>query len=380
MRPLSIIVLFGALVAIAPRAEAAQPTELIPFLHMDAEVGYTGGIQFGRLREQDTDEKYHDVAKYTHHRHEMDIDIEFGVCPMLELDLRFPIVFQDRLHYRSANDLSYNVSEERATMLGGYPLPSEELADFKRGGFGDMEIGLQFSPFNESYEKHPAPATMLLEFAFLAPTGGDRYDVGSGGTAKPGNGAPGLRIGAAFSKRVPGGEPYFWARYELIGRYDADLFNAEGLATYGGPATLNPADSVHVMLGTEIYAMNNPTSATAINVDLYGGFSYHSWADIEAGSILPVTHNTTQGHIATTSEYLVPHFGLGLYIRPTPMVQIRLNTGLDYETSHIVERVDTHNYEIGTGMDTLRVNFGITVVGSFARPDKKTAAAANPIP
>jgi len=380
MRTSATIGLIAGLWLVAPWAEAAQRTELIPFLHMDTEVGYNGGIQFGRLREQGTDETYYDVAKYNHHRHDLNVDIEFGICPMLELDVRFPIVLQDRLHYRSSNELGYDPDEDRATMLGQNPMPSEELEDFKRAGFGDMWIGLQFSPFNETYEKRPSPATLLLEFAVSPPTGRSRYDVNSRGVAAPGVGGPSLRVGAAFSKRVRGGEPYIAASYVMTGRYDVNLVNAEGQPTYLDGATLNPADSVHVLFGTELYAMNNPSSQTAINIDLFGGFSYYTWADIESGSIMPVIHPNTVGRLATTSEYLVPHFGLGLYIRPTSMVQIRLNTGLDYETSHIVERVDAHNYEIGTGVDTLTVTFGITVAGSFAPPKDKPAIDSSPIP
>ena len=52
------------------------------------------------------------------------------------------------------------------------------------------------------------------------------------------------------------------------------------------------------------------------------------------------------------------------------MVQIRVNAGADYEMSHLIERIDNHNYEVVTGVDTLRVNFGLTIVGSFEPPDK----------
>ncbi|MDP7114979.1 MAG: hypothetical protein QGH45_23595, partial [Myxococcota bacterium] len=107
---------------------------------------------------------------------------------------------------------------------------------------------------------------------------------------------------------------------------------------------------------------------------LYGGFTYHTWADVETGTLLPVIHPNTAGHVATTSEYLEPHFGLGLYIRPASVVQVRLNVGVDYETSHVLERIDTRNYEIVTGPDTLRINFGLTVGGSFAPPRKPAPA------
>ena len=366
----------------APPAEAAQPTELIPFLHMDTEVGYNGAFQFGRLREQDPDDDtFHDVAKYNHAHHELDIDIEFGVCPMLELDLRFPIVFQDRLHYRSANELGYDAAENKATMLDQNPMPSDELEDFTRAGFDDMWIGLQFSPFNEAYEDNPSPATVLFEFAVSPPTGKSRYVVDSRGKAAPGGGGPDIRFGAAFSKRVKGSEPYIWASYVLTGRYEVNLADAEGRPTYSSAAVLNPADSVHVRFGAELYALNNPSSTTAINVDIFGGFTYYTWSDIESGSILPVIHPNTNGRLATTSEYLVPTFGLGLYIRPTPMVQIRLNAGVDYETSHFIERVDAHNYDIGTGVDTLAVTFGLTVAGSFSPPrNAGVVDASSPIP
>jgi len=203
----------------------------------------------------------------------------------------------------------------------------------------------------------------------------------SKGNSAPGGGGPDIRFGAAFSKRVKGGEPYIRATYVLTGRYDVNLVDGEGRPTYSEPAVLNPADSIHVHFGAELYALNNPSSTTAINVDIFGGFSYYTWADIESGSILPVIHPTTDGRLATTSEYLVPTFGLGLYIRPTPMVQIRLNAGLDYETSHVVERVDAHNYDIGTGVDTLAVTFGLTVAGSFS-PPKNTGSvdSSSPIP
>ncbi len=376
--PIIVAVVLGGL---APPADAAQRTELIPFLHMDAEVGYQGGIQFGRLREQTDELLYRDVARYNHSSHGLGVDIEFGVCPMLELDIELPIVLQDRYHFRSANDWDYDPTNGRVTMLDNEPVPSDELPDVKRAGFGDMWIALQFSPFNETYDR-PSPATMLFDFGISPPTGKTLYDVNSRGVAGPGSGGTDLRVTAAFSKRVHGGEPYLWTQYVMTGRHEINLVDDEGQPVYEGGATLNPADEVHVDFGVELYAMHNPASDAGINVDLFGGFSYFTWADVEAGTLLPFTHPETSGHVATTAEYLEPHFGLGLYIRPAKQVQIRLNTGVAYETGHIVERVDTRNYEISTGVDTIRVDFGLIVVGSFARPRKPSVSggAGSPIP
>ncbi len=357
-------------------ARAAQPTELIPFLHMDAELGYAGSVQFGRVREEADDGTFYDVASYNHSRHEMDVDIEFGVAPWLELDLRFPAVFQDRLNYRSSNDLSYDVAEDRTTMLGNDPIPDDELKDDKRSGFGDMWIALQFSPFNEHHAR-PSPATLLLDLGISPPTGKSRYETNSQGAMYPGSGGTDLRLGAAFSKTMKGGEPYMWVQYVSTGRYEVDLLGSDGQSVYGGPVQLNPADTVHVVVGTELYAMKNPSTDAGINVDLYGGFTYYSWADMEAGTLLPVIHEKTEGYLVTSAEYLEPQFGLGLYIRPTDMVQIRLNVGADYEMSHLLERLNERNYEFYTGADTIRINFGLTVAGSFAPPKK--GAQVSPI-
>jgi len=364
-----IVVLVVGMALAAPEARAAHRTELIDFLHLDAEIGYAGGIQFGKLREADGTD-FIDVAKYNHSRHEMDIDIEFGIAPMLEFDVRLPIVFEDRLNYRWANDMSYDPVEDRVTMLDSSPLPEDLVPDYKAAGFGDMWLSLQFSPFHEGYVRRPAKATMLLEVGVAPPTGKSRYELNDNGTPWPGSGGTDLRLGAAFSKRIAAAEPYFAARYVMTGRYEIELFDTNGQSTYGGPIKLNPADRVTVLLGNEIHAMQNSARGTEINVDIYGGFTYHTWADIETGTLMPVVHPDTEGYIATTAEYLEPHFGLGLYIRPVKMVQIRVTAGADYELSHIIERIDESNYEVRTGVDTLRVNFGLTVVGSFEPPDE----------
>ena len=287
-------------------------------------------------------------------------------------------MFQDRLYYRESNDLSYEVTEDRTTMLGNNPLPDEELKDDKKSGFGDMWIAVQFSPFNETYDK-PSPATLLFDFGVSPPTGKNRYEVNSQGAMYPGSGGTDIRFGAAFSKRMKGGEPYMWARYVTTGRYEVDLIDQDGLSVYGGPVKLNPADVVSVVLGTEIYAMNNPTIEKGINVDLWGGFNYYTWSDMEAGTLLPVVHGSTEGYIVTGAEYLEPCFGVGLYIRPASMVQIRLNVGLDYELSHLLERLNERNYLFYSGQDTLRVNFGLTVAGSFAPPEKGVGGGPDPI-
>lgn len=370
MRGLWFVAVVLGLALVAPDASAAQRTELIDFLHFDAEVGYAGGIQFGRLREMDTSDDFLDVAKYNHSRHEMNIDIEFGIAPMLEFDVRFPIVFQDRLNYGWANDMTYDPVEDRATMLGGLPLPDELVPDFKKAGFGDLWLALQFCPFHEGYTRRAAKGTMLLEIGLAPPTGKSRYEYNDRGVAWPGNGGTDLRLGAAFSKRVKAAEPYITAYYVMTGRYKIELIDHNGASTYGGLATLNPADRVTVLFGNEIHAMGDPTRNTELNVDIYGGFTYNTWADIETGTLMPVIHPDTEGYLATTAEYLEPHFGLGLYIRPVKMLQIRVNVGADYELSHVIERIDARNFEVFTGVDTLRVNFGLTVVGSFEPPDK----------
>ena len=377
MRWLTAFLFLVFALGVAPRGQCAQRTELIEFLHMDAELGYDGEYQLGKLREQDADAQFYEVAKFNHARHEMGIDIEFGVAPMLELDLTFPIVFQDRLWYRSATNLTYDVNEDRATMLSDSAMAADELKDDKRAGFGDMWIALQFAPFNEASEKRPAAATLLFELGISPPTGKNRYEVSSGGTMSPGSGGTDVRLSAAFSKRMLDGEPYLWASYVATGPYEHELTNSLGQSVYGAPVQLNPANVVQVQVGTEIYAMHNPTNTKAINVDIWGGFSYYTWADIEAGDILPVIHENTEGYLTTTAEYLQPEFGLGLYIRPTEMVQIRLNLGADYEMSHLVERLNERNYEIYTGMDTLRINFGLVVAGSFSPPKK--GAATSPV-
>lgn len=364
-----VTVVLGLALA-APEASAAHRTELIDFLHFDAEVGYAGGIQFGRLRELDASDDFLDVAKYNQSRHEMNVDIEFGIAPMLEFDVRFPIVFEDRLNYGWANDMSYDPVEDRATMLGTSPLPDDLVPDDKRGGFGDMWLALQFCPFHEGYTRRAAKATMMFELGVAPPTGKSRYEVNDRGVMWPGSGGTDLRVAGAFSKRIKAAEPYFTARYVMTGRYDVELYDRNGASTYGGAIKLNPADTVSVLFGNEIHAMNNPARDTEINIDIFGGFTYHTWADIETGTLLPVIHPDTEGYIATTAEYLEPHFGLGLYIRPVKMMQIRVNLGADYEVSHLLERIDERNFEVYSGTDTLRVNFGLTVVGSFEPPEQ----------
>ncbi len=374
MRATFAVGLVACFLVPASHGRAAEKTELIPFLHMDAEVGYHGELLFGKLRELDAEDTFRDVAVYNHSRHEMDVDIEFGIAPTLELDIRMPVVFQDRMNFRSSYDLTYDVADDRATMLGTPPLPAEELPDFKRAGFGDMWFALQWAPFDEAREGSSAQATMLFDVGISPPTGRNRYEVDSRGIAAPGSGGTDLRLAAGFSKRVQGGEPYLFASYLVTGRYEVDLMDSQGRSVYGGPAKLNPANRLSVLFGAELAAMDNPAASTGLDVDIYGGFTYHTWADVETGTLLPVIHPNTVGHIASTAEYLEPHFGLGLYIRPAPVVQVRLNVGVDYETSHVLERIDTRNYEITTGVDTLRVNFGLTVGGSFAPPKKATTA------
>lgn len=370
MRALLAVGLLTCVCVATPRGRAAERTELIPFLHLDTEVGYGGEIQFGKLRELDAEANYRDVAVYNHSRHEMNVDIEFGLAPTLELDIRMPVVFQDRHHYRSSYDLTYDVGDDRTTMLGTAPLPAEELPDVKRGGFSDMWFALQWAPYDEAREGSKAQATMLFDVGISPPTGRNRYQVDSRGIAAPGSGGTDLRLAAGFSKRVRGGEPYLYASYLVTGRYEVELNDSQGRPVYPDPAKLNPANELMVLFGTEVFAMDNPAASTGLNVDIFGGFTYHTWADVETGTLLPVIHPNSVGHIATTAEYLEPHFGLGLYIRPASVVQVRLNVGVDYETSHILERIDTRNYEITTGPDTLRINFGLTVGGSFAPPKK----------
>ncbi len=345
-------------------ASAGQATERVRFLHGDAEIGYDGSFQFGTLREEGEE-----VASYRWMHHQLNVDVEFGAAPLTEVYLRLPFVMADEYRFLSSNEMTYNPDTGRATMLEGTALEDDELLRRTRAGFGDMWIGVQFTPLSETVEKRWNPrgarATLLIDLGVKLPTGGSLYDDPSeGGTYKPGSGGADLRLGLAFSKRAQALDPYFTASFTSTGKSTKDLKNSDGEVTVQD-ALINPGNVFDVAFGTEILALESRETNRKVSLDLGAGWTYTGWGTQKVGTLIPTWLATTDGFVSTESEYMKARVNFGLYFQPVPVVQMRMNASVIYPFSHILERVDEENYQVSSGYDTLQLQLGITGAARF---------------
>lgn len=283
----ALLTFFGV---VAPlRAEAAWVTETLTAAEKDRTLPDLHlGLTWDRLqrrakitREWIQDEGGTRTAldvkelRYTEYVQRLLIDLRVGIYHDLELHLTAPLILQ------SDSDIRFSAGVAgRSTIFGSpnaddpaysyrYPIttvPSER----QRAGFGDMTIGLAWSPVVDREDE--AYPTLTLKADVIAPTGKTRDPAdtaalpgGSGGGV--GSGSTTFDLSLGLSKRmrteVPTFDPYMVFGVQL---------------TVAGPEQeargYDPPPVARVLVGTEIVVEEEPAEDQRYAIDFSFGVKY----------------------------------------------------------------------------------------------------------
>jgi hypothetical protein len=190
----------------------------------------------------------------------LNIDLAVGLYHDLEARIHLPIVIGDQRRLSFANgvnptnstvapdsdqvagDLNPAFADVYGDYFGTYQFFGVPNDEQERAGFGDMGIGLSWSPFSE--RRNPHTATVTLAFDYFAPTGTPARATNDG----VGRGVHELQFGIAASKRLRTWfDPYFGMRFNLPIPATNGLFES-----HPNSRTTGPGASFLITSGTEI--------------------------------------------------------------------------------------------------------------------------------
>jgi len=212
----------------------------------------------------------------------VDIDVRLGLYRDLEFYVGIPIVVSDRRALEYADDVSglnTTVNPDRGRVLADLdPSTSDIYGDYfgtytlfnvpddgiRRSGMGDMALGLRWSPFNDSRNKHAANLT--VGFEYVAPTGKPARRTNRGA----GRGVHEVAFSIAASRRFTTYlDPYFGLSFRLPIAASSGLFEA-----HPNSSTTAPGASFLTTAGTELVMAEDEDRGTYYSFDLGVDFGY----------------------------------------------------------------------------------------------------------
>ncbi len=328
------------LVLVAPRAGAAEITDLPPWLKADAGVSYRFDRLAGSLVEGDVEVGSREVEA-----HRIVFRGVFTAAPGTAVFVEGEQIARERVTFPTANQMAYDPTRVHAgTMAGTNPL--EAVAARSGSGFQGVWIGLRATPFSEAFARRPSLVTWMVEAAFRSANDSPFWTV-EGSQRGAGEGGSAWRVATAFSKHLGTGQPYVGVSWLHTGDFVADLQDAAGVVT-AEAVTLTGPDELDVRVGLEFVTRDRPSGAR-FGVDLRTAFSYRSWETMPSGVLLPEALELTRSIPVTGSESGSVRGGIGLDWRPFRNLQVHLAGDVGWLLPHEIEYL----YPVLTGPDTL---------------------------
>ncbi len=347
MRRTTLALATSALALVAAPAQAAELTELPPWLRGDIVVDYSFQHQGGSLYEGDQR-----VGSRTFEQHAVTYQGIFTAGPGVAVFFELPQYVSTRLAYPEANQMVFDPSTEQGTMVETEPL--EGLDPIKGKGTDGLWLGIKGTPFSEAFETRGNRATWLIEAALRTRSSNSFYEPVDGDLRGAGVGGGGTRLGMAFSTTRNISQPYIAFRYTRTRTLtDVTLYDEDG-GTLGAGFELSPADTLCIRTGTEIVAHDNPEAHSRFAIDLRLAFGYSTWQSAPSGLYLPSVLSTSLPVPATESEYTWASAGVGFYHQAFEYMKWKLVADATYMAPHQIE----HHYPIDTGADMVDVTLG----------------------
>lgn len=347
------------LLILAPTlAQAADPTELPPFLRGDVMVGYTYDRFAGGLTEVDyaDDPARVGVGERRIDAHRLHYGLQFSVAPGVAIYADLAHDASVMVTYADWHQMVYDPATGSGTYAASGVEEEATLAD--GGGLAGVWLGVRGTPFSSAFPKRPSPITWLLEGGIRTPSADSNYWVvvepssKSLGMRGGGPGSFGLRLATAFSKKVGSGEPYIGAWYQYEAPVVVTLSEDDGTVICK-KCEVDPADLFGVRFGTEATLAENQSGARYF-FDIHGLFEYGSYGMMPTGLYLPDVIVEDAGTVQT-AESLELGGGLGLGLRPFQYLQFKLHGEARY---HFPQRIEAP-YPVYTSGDSYHLLAGL---------------------
>ena len=338
---------FAAAALFAAPAQAAELTELPPWLRGDIVLDYSfqhlgGSLYEGAER----------VGSRSFEQHSVTYQGIFTAGPGVAVFFELPQHVSTRLAFPEANQMVFDPSTEQGTMIETEPI--EGLDPLKGKGTDGLWLGVKGTPFSEAFESRGNRATWLIEAALRTRSDNSFFEPADGDQRGAGVGGGGTRLGMAFSTTRNAAQPYIAFRYTRTRTLtDVTLYDENG-DSIGSGFELSPADTLCIRTGTEIVAHDNPEAHSRFAIDLRLGFGYSTWQSMPSGLYLPSVLSTSREVPATESEYTWASAGVGFYHQAFEYMKWKLVADATYLAPHQIE----HHYPIMTGADTVDITVG----------------------
>lgn len=343
-------------------AQAAEVTEIPPWLRADLHLGY--GFDMGRssLRETYAGEDVV-VANQRDEAHRMDFGAAFSVGPMIAAYFEMPTWFVQRSTWSEVNKMAYDPNRELGSMAYGSPLGSE--VQISGSGAGGVWLGLRGTPFSESlYPRRNNRSTWLIDVGYRTPDKTSIYVV-DGDSRGAGPGAQAFRVASAFSTSVGQTEPYLKGQFVASGRQVVQLTDSTGAVT-SSEANIRPGNTLDVLAGVEVHAYHNDQTQADFAFDFRLGYGYLSGREVPSGLFLPSVLRSTEGSLVNAEETSWISGGLGMKWRMFQYARLSVGADVAYTMPYRIE----HPYPVTTGSDNIRVTGGAELTFFVRTPNK----------
>lgn len=345
MRTWFLAVPVSLLALVAKPADAAEVTDIPPWLRGDFSLGYTFSHTGGSLVEGNTS-----VGTRNMESHQISYEMAFAPGPGVAVFFELPHTAAQRISFPTASEMIYDPSTEAGSMVGTTPMETSPV--YEGSGLGGLWMGVRGTPFSEAFESRGNLATWLVEGAWQTADPTNFWAVSDGERGNgPGGSAFRLRMG--FSTNHKPAQPYIAATFTRRNPFETDIYDENGAVMVPG-VTFNPPSDILVRTGVELTAFSNPEAQSFFNFDLRLAYGYTTWQTVQSGVLLPSVLVSSQQIAVTESEYSSGSAGLGLYLRPFRYMQINVWGDAWYTAPHQIE----HPYPVFTGTDTIRADIG----------------------
>ncbi|MBF5043940.1 hypothetical protein FGE12_16190 [Aggregicoccus sp. 17bor-14] len=288
----------------------------------------------------------------------LNIDVKVGLYRDLQLSFRLPVIIQQnqRWDYAAGNTAATSTITNNCLNADGtsaapgcqplYGVPAESF----RGGLGNMTFGLAYAFFNQ--DRDETKPTWVVAFDYEAPTAAllnpteDTSDADSRGGV--GDRTHKYTFSTALSRRIGVAEPYFRASYTLPYRGPGWYSNCDDPdpSRMAHPENCNTAawtredtgirmpHEAGVLFGSEFAVWDNPAKQQKVRLDARLIGNYVS-SGRYANELSQLAHK-----LLDTQDYLQLGGRVGFYASATDFFQLRLGTGLVYNTAHDLTRAE----------------------------------------
>lgn len=333
-------------VAGAPQAQAAEVTDLPPFLRGDATVGYRAHLESFTLHEDGAA-----VGAAREESHVLGVELAVGFTPWSAFTVEIPASLQQRVVYTDARAMIFDPINEEGSLAQG-PAIADGVPAREGSGLEGIWLNLEGAPFSE---RRGHRTSWLLGVAYRTPDKSSFWDYdGEGYGAGPG--ASAWRLRTAFSTTKGNVQPYLDATYLFQSDLRVALVDTDGQIA-ATRSDVRPSNEVDVLTGIEAVTARGAEDRSYFAIDLHGGFGYRSWAELPSGLYLPTVLPDTEAQSTTASEHAVFTGGLGVHWKVFPYMKLNLGMDVDWYTPHRLESA----YPVLTGFDSIGVRAGASL-------------------